>query len=79
MPEAPEQYVARRLVNAFTDRWYQHYAAERLARLEAMERAEASSGETIDNSLDAGSVVQAEKRRRLRSQSPEFASGSVGN
>ncbi len=35
VPERGEQYVARRLVNAFTEHWYQHYAAERRAQLAA--------------------------------------------
>lgn len=38
--EPAEQFVARKLVNAYTERWYPFYEAQREAELAAMQREE---------------------------------------
>ena len=68
-----EQFLARRMVNAFTDYWYQRYAAEREMELEALsERKLPWPGADKDQATPGpGQVLEAEadtSRRETRSR-----------
>lgn len=76
--ERGEQYVARRLVNAFADTWQQHHAAQQQAawqaELDAIEHEESGgvmsgSEEEGDTATGPGQVVQAERSQRAGSAS----------
>ncbi|GAC94069.1 phospholipase [Pseudozyma hubeiensis SY62] len=80
--EPAEQYVARRIVNAFTETWHQHYSAERQAELNAelealaRELEEAESEGENESATGPGQVVQAARSTSFGSDGEKHADQS---